>query len=217
MPDLGGGCRSRPRGRGRPGRRACSGGLVGWAVSKPLNRVLGWFFDLFNRGFTATASVYSRLVGGMLRVFVLVFLVYVGLLLPDLRQVPEHAAGLHPVAGHGLHAGQHPASRLGLARADPGGDRQISEIAIKTEGVAATVGIAGQSLLLNAYGSNFGTMFVTLEEFDERDDRRTTVLTRPSRTSCAASSPQRGPRGQHRRSSARRRCAAWAGPAAGCS
>src|SRR5207248_5620671 len=27
---------------------------------------------------------------------------------------------------------------------------------------------AGQSLLLNAYGSNFGTMFITLEEFDKR-------------------------------------------------
>ena len=30
------------------------------------------------------------------------------------------------------------------------------------------MGIAGQSLLLNAYGSNFGTMFVTLDEFKKR-------------------------------------------------
>src|SRR5208282_2923616 len=59
---------------------ALLGGLAGWVLSKPLNQALGRFFDLFNRGFTATAGLYSRLVGGMLRVFVLVFLVYAGLL-----------------------------------------------------------------------------------------------------------------------------------------
>ena len=32
-----------------------------------------------------------------------------------------------------------------------------------TPGIDATVAIAGQSILLNAYGSNFGTMFITLE------------------------------------------------------
>ena len=56
------------------------GAIVAWAVSKPFNRALGRFFDIFNRGFTATATRYSRLIGGMLRVFVLVFLVYLGLL-----------------------------------------------------------------------------------------------------------------------------------------
>ena len=34
--------------------------------------------------------------------------------------------------------------------------------------MSATVGVAGQSLLLNAFGSNFGTMFVTLDEFSQR-------------------------------------------------
>src|SRR5262249_43323668 len=37
-------------------------------------------------------------------------------------------------------------------------------------GIYATVGIAGQSLLLNAFGSNFGTMFITLRPFKERRD-----------------------------------------------
>ena len=44
----------------------------------------------------------------------------------------------------------------------------MEEIAHEIQGVDATVGVAGQSLLLNAYGSNFGTMFVTLRPFDER-------------------------------------------------
>ena len=46
--------------------------------------------------------------------------------------------------------------------------RQINEIATRTPGVTATVGFTGQSLLLNAYGSNFGTMFITLDEFKNR-------------------------------------------------
>ncbi len=45
---------------------------------------------------------------------------------------------------------------------------QINVLAHKVPGVNATVGIAGQSLLLNAFGSNFGTMFCTLDGFDKR-------------------------------------------------
>ena len=45
---------------------------------------------------------------------------------------------------------------------------KMEEIAHKIKGVDATVGVAGQSLLMNAYGSNFGTMFLTLRPFDER-------------------------------------------------
>ena len=45
---------------------------------------------------------------------------------------------------------------------------RMEEIAHKIKGVDATVGVAGQSLLMNAYGSNFGTMFLTLRPFDER-------------------------------------------------
>ena len=45
---------------------------------------------------------------------------------------------------------------------------KMEEIAHKIKGVDATVGVAGQSLLMNAYGSNFGTMFLTLKPFDER-------------------------------------------------
>ena len=57
---------------------------------------------------------------------------------------------------------------------------QLSEIASASPGVSATVGISGQSLLLNAYGSNFGTMFVTLNEFKKRPSP--SPLARASRT-----------------------------------
>ena len=114
------GWRSGGHARGRRGRggRTLLGALVGWLLSKSLNRALGWFFDLFNRGFTATSNLYSRVVSGMLRVFVLVFLVYAGLLVLTGRQVRDHSARLYTLPGHGLHPGQYPASGFGRAGTD---------------------------------------------------------------------------------------------------
>ncbi|MGZ3469274.1 MAG: efflux RND transporter permease subunit, partial [Isosphaeraceae bacterium] len=147
---------------------ALLGGLVGWALSKPLNQALGRFFDLFNRGFTATAGLYSRLVSGMLRVFVLVFLVYAGLLFLTYHKFLSTPRGFIPAQdmGYMLVNVQLPDS-ASLERTERV-MRQINEIATRTPGVTATVGFTGQSLLLNAYGSNFGTMFITLDEFKNR-------------------------------------------------
>ena len=144
------------------------GGLVGWMLSNTLNRALGWFFDLFNRGFKATSNLYSRVVSGMLRVFVLVLLVYAGLLLLTGRQFAITPRGFIPAQdmGYILVNIQLPDS-ASLERTERV-IREIDEIAIRIPGVSATVGISGQSLLLNAYGSNFGTMFMTLKEFKER-------------------------------------------------
>src|SRR5271166_3329157 len=143
-------------------------GLAGWIVSKPLNRLLGGFFDLFNRGFAATAGLYSRFVSGMLRVFVLVFLVYAGLLVLTARQFQSTPRGFIPAQdmGYMLVNIQLPDS-ASLERTQRV-IRQINEIALRTPGVTATIGIGGQSLLLNASGSNFATMFVSLKEFKDR-------------------------------------------------
>src|SRR5581483_2622912 len=49
-------------------------------LTRMLDFVLGWFFRLFNRGFTAGTSIYVRVVQGLLRTSLLVLLVYGGLL-----------------------------------------------------------------------------------------------------------------------------------------
>jgi multidrug efflux pump len=48
---------------------------------------------------------------------------------------------------------------------------KIERIALSTPGAKHTVSIAGQSILLNANGSNLGTIFVTLDEFQRRRSR----------------------------------------------
>jgi multidrug efflux pump len=186
------------------------GGLLGWALSRPLNWILGLFFGAFNRGFKATANGYARVVGGMLRVTVLVLFVYAGMLAltafgysgfpKELRQ------SIHDLDPKGQPAWLQPAARFlknnravngvvdftGVPRGFiPSQDMgylliniqlpdsaslertkavisKINKISHKVDGINATVGIAGQSLLMNAYGSNFGTMFITLKPFAER-------------------------------------------------
>jgi len=193
--------------RAAEGAGVILGGLLGWALSRPLNRALGVFFGLFNRGFKATANGYARVVGGMLRVSALVLLVYAGMLgltsfgyggFPkELRQSfhdfkpEEQPAWLRGAASYvknndavksiveftGVPKGFIPSQDMGYMLVNiqlPDSAAlertkkvisKINEISHNTAGINATVGIAGQSLLLNAYGSNFGTMFITLKPF----------------------------------------------------
>ena len=85
--------------------------------------------------------------------------------LPDLRRVHADADGVHPLAGHGLSAGQRPVARLGLAERTQAVMDKIEQDRdpMRLTGIKHTQTIAGQSLLLNAFGSNFGSMFVILD------------------------------------------------------
>jgi len=147
---------------------ALAGAAVGWLAYRPLNRILGGFFDLFNRGFMATATLYSRLVGGMLRVFVLVFIVYVGLLALTYTRFQGTPRGFIPSQDMGYMLVNIQLPDSASIERTKAVIAQINKIASRTAGVDATVGVSGQSLLLNAYGSNFGTMFITLDEFRKR-------------------------------------------------
>ncbi len=48
--------------------------------------------------------------------------------------------------------------------------KRLVNIAKKTPGVWHATGVTGQSFVLNAFGSNFGSMFVNLEDYSERRD-----------------------------------------------
>ncbi len=137
-------------------------------LSKPINWVCGVGFELFNRGFQATARGYAKFVGGMLRVFALVLLLYGGVLGLTYWGFLNTPRGFIPSQdmGYLLVNIQLPDS-ASLERTQ-NVIVKMEEIAHKIKGVDATVGVAGQSLLMNAYGSNFGTMFLTLKPFDER-------------------------------------------------
>ena len=154
-----------------------------------LNRALGWFFKLFNRGFETSANLYARSVGILLRVSVIVLFVYGGLLyltyfgftrvptgfipsqdkgyllvdvrLPDsaslertsdvMSQIEKIALGDRPKNEHsGEDGNHHDSSHSGI------------------HGIAHTIAISGQSFVQNAIGSNYGSIYVILDEFEHR-------------------------------------------------
>src|SRR5207245_9811308 len=46
--------------------------------------------------------------------------------------------------------------------------RKLEQIALGTPGIRHTTGICGQSFVLNAAGSNFGSMFINLKDYSDR-------------------------------------------------
>ena len=129
---------------------------------------IGWFFKLFNVTFDFATGIYARFVGLLLRGTLVVLALYLGLLWLTYREFSQAPVGFIPNQDKGylMLSVQLPDS------ASVGRTREIlsriEAIALKTEGVAHTVSVSGQSLLLSTNASNLGSMYVMLEEFGER-------------------------------------------------
>ncbi len=135
-----------------------------------LEATLGWFFRAFNAAFVATASVYARTVGGLLRVSGLILLAYVGLVMLTYWVFERAPTGFIPDQDQGRLI-------LNIQLPDSASVRrtnevlaQVEKIARATPGVAHTITVSGMSFLLSANASNFGSMFVVLDPYDRRRD-----------------------------------------------
>jgi len=150
------------------------GGVAGWLVSKPLNRVLGWSFRQFNRGFGLATHWYTRGVGSLLRISVIALIVYGGLLGVTWLVYGSTPKGFIPSQdmGYLLVNVQLPDS-ASMERTEAV-MRKLSQIVRATPGVRHATTIAGQSFALNASGSNFGSMFVNLKDYADRRDHHLT-------------------------------------------
>ena len=167
------------------------GAVIGWVLSRPLNFVLTWSFRQFNRGFAWCTDGYTRTVGLLLRLSVLVLLVYAGLLgltWVGLNGIPP---SLTPEAMKGRKLGSLDVT-IGLPKGfipnqdmgyllvniqlpDAASDErtqkvmaQVEKIGKETAGIEHTWTLSGQSFMLSSFGSNFGSMFLILKPFEER-------------------------------------------------
>jgi multidrug efflux pump subunit AcrB len=147
---------------------ALLGGLAGWFVIRPVNAVLGWFFRFFNRGFDRMTGLYGRSVGRVLRMSVVVLLVYGGLLVMTYWQFQRAPTGFIPQQDKGyLVLNVQLPDSASVARTEQVMAR-IEALARDTPGVAHTVGVSGQSLILGANAPNLGSLYVLLKPFEER-------------------------------------------------
>ena len=137
-------------------------------VTRFINRILGWFFKLFNKAFDSSATLYSGLVRRLFRFSALVAVVYLGLLILtgfEFKQVP---GGFIPMQDKGylvVFAQLPEAASLERTNAVI---HKVSEIILAQPGVQGAVAFPGFSVVSGANTSNTGTIFVPLKPFEER-------------------------------------------------
>lgn len=156
-------------------------------LTKVINLALGWFFKLFNSGFQIASDVYSRSVGMLLRVSVIVLAVYGGLLYLTYYGFTVVPTGFIPSQDKGyllvdvrlpdsasLERTQAVMAQVekicrGEGAASHGEDNHDEHAhGGGIPGIGHTIAISGQSIVQNAIGSNYGTVYVVLDEFHHR-------------------------------------------------
>jgi hydrophobe/amphiphile efflux-1 (HAE1) family protein len=149
-----------------------------------MDLTLGWFFKAFNATFNFGTSVYTRIVALSLRGSLLVLAVYGGLLWLTYAEFSRVPTGFVPQQDKGYllvnvqlpDSASVPRTREMLAK--------IEEIARHAEGVEHTVGISGQSLILNTNGPNLGSLYVMLKEFHDRHGLSADAIADSLRNEC---------------------------------
>jgi multidrug efflux pump len=155
------------------------GAAAGWVFGGWLNQVLAWLFRGFHRGFGITTGFYTRAVGGLMRVSMIVLVVYGGLVALTYGVFKQTPRGFIPSQDMGyLMINLQLPDSASKERADKvmgqlediargrSGDKESDEYFRRA--VKHVSGISGQSFVLNAAGSNFGSMFVNLNPYWER-------------------------------------------------
>lgn len=134
-----------------------------------LDTTLGWLFRLFDLGFRWATGGYTFAVGKLLRVPALVLVIYGGLLWLTGWSFGQLPRGFIPSQDKGylVASVQLPDASAAVRTRDV--VRRIEKIALETPGVKNVNSIAGNSFLLSAYGSNFGSMFIILKNFSDRN------------------------------------------------
>ncbi len=144
------------------------GAFAGWLVRKEMNIILGFFFRKFNEGFEWLTVGYIGLIRVLLSIGVLVLIGYGGLLVLTAQVFQQLPTGFIPAQDKGyllVNVQLPDAASLGRTDAVL---RQIEEIAMKTDGVKHAITVSGQSILLGANSSNFGSAYIMLDKFENR-------------------------------------------------
>jgi multidrug efflux pump subunit AcrB len=196
------------------------GAVIGLALGGILNRLLAAFFAVFEWGFTISGRAYVKIVGLGLRIPIIALLGYATIVGSGITGFQTMPIGFIPQQDKGYLVGsiqlpdaasaertdllvsllsrialdysvEIPASE-GEEGAEKVKDGDGEKWVKKVHPVRHVNGIAGNSFVLSAYGSNFGSMFIILDDFV---NRRNTKLTADAvagdlRAKFAAAAPE---------------------------
>ena len=142
--------------------------IVGRIIIRPVNAVLGWIFRSFNRFFDGMTAVYGWSIGKALRLSALVLILYGGLLVLTWWMFRNAPTGFVPQQDMGrCMAGVQLPDSSSLERTKEV-MLKVEKIARETPGVAHTIAICGTSFVQQANGPNFGSLFIILKPFAQR-------------------------------------------------
>lgn len=138
-------------------------------LTRIIDFFFGWFFKLFNKFFDRSQRLYSRSVGYTSRRKVIMTLIFGALVAST-----YFSFGLIP---KGFVPAQDKQYLISFAQLPPGATlerteevmRKMGEIALAEEGVASAVQFPGLSVNGFVNSSSAGIVFVTLDDFEERD------------------------------------------------
>ena len=138
------------------------------ALTRGMDRVLGWFFQRFNRFFHRNSEAYGHGVKRVISRRAIVMVGYVALI--------GVTFGLFKAVPGGFVPGQDKQYLVGFAQLPDGATldrteeviRRMGDIALKLPGVESAVAFPGLSINGFTNSSNSGIVFVTLKPFEER-------------------------------------------------
>lgn len=134
--------------------------ILGW--------IFGWFFFLFNHFFAWLTWGYVKTVSGAIRVPIVVLIAYAGLLISGVWGYQRLPIGFIPQQDKGFLIASVQLPDAASAERTRESIQKIVDLAMNTPGVKHVNSVAGNSFVLSAYGSNFGSMFIILDDFEKR-------------------------------------------------
>lgn len=149
---------------------ALLGAIIFVTISYPINWLLRGFFSVFNATFKLATNGYLRVIRGLLRVSILVLLVYFGLLGLTYWGFKQLPTGFIPSQDMGYLMVNVQLPDAASTERTQASMQKMERIALETRGVKHVVTVTGQSLLLSAFGSNYGSQFILLDDYDKRRD-----------------------------------------------
>jgi multidrug efflux pump subunit AcrB len=149
----------------------CAGLAFGWFCIQPVNFVLGALFRGFNNAFDRLTDVYGWTIARGLRLSAIVVLAYGGLVFLTYVMFRDSPRGFVPQQDMGR-------IMVSVQLPDSASMTRTKEVITQTDriirrdpGVANSIGLSGVSFVEQATGSNFGSFFVILKPFAQRQDR----------------------------------------------
>jgi len=148
------------------------GSVAGWLCGLYINRGLQRFFHVFNAGFDKVTWFYGKMVAGALRISLIMFIIYIGLIAMAVRGFQVVPSGFLPSQDKGyLVVSAKLPDGASLQRTEAVA-KSINEILLATDGVAHTLSIPGYSILTSTNASNSLGVFVILDSFEHRSKHR---------------------------------------------